>query len=332
MRNGRRVALFCILAGVLAGSVLAGLAFGSARLGIADVLCALAGKPAEKTAGLIVWQLRMPRVAGALIAGAGLAVAGLLLQCATDNDLCSPNVMGVNAGAGLAVMVFLCLFPMAFRALPAAAFAGAFGTTMVVLGASFSLGHHTSKTTVVLAGVAVGTLMNAGISFLSQLFPEVLSSYASFSAGGFSGVYAQELAIPGCIVAAGLACAQGLAPRMNLLCLGDELAQALGVRVKWLRLASLTLASALCAAVVSYAGLLGFVGLVVPHMARRLAGHDMRMLVPVCTLLGASLVVLSDLAGRTLFSPAELPAGILMAAMGAPFFLFLLFKRGRTYD
>ncbi len=221
---------------------------------------------------------------------------------------------------------------MAFRLLPAAAFAGAFGTTLLVLGVSFSLGHHTSKTTVVLAGVAMGTLFNAGISFLSQLYPDILSSYASFSAGGFSGVYAGELAVPAVIVAAGLAGAQGLAPRMNLLCLGDELAQALGVRVKGLRLAALALASALCAAIVSYAGLLGFVGLVVPHMARRLAGPDMRVLVPACALLGASLVTLSDLAGRVLFSPAELPAGILMAAMGAPFFLFLLFKRSRTYD
>ena len=329
MRSRRLALLFPALAAALVLSALLGLAMGSARLGFGEVAQALVGKGGE-TARLIVWQLRLPRVAGALLAGAGLAVAGLLLQSATDNDLCSPNVIGVNAGAGLAVMTLLCLFPMAFRLLPAAAFAGAFGTTL--LGVSFSLGHHTSNTTVVLAGVAVGTLFNAGISFLSQLYPDSLSSSASFSAGGFSGVYAGELAVPAVIVAAGLAGAQGLAPRMNLLCLGDELAQALGVRVKGLRLAALALASALCAAIVSYAGLLGFVGLVVPHMARRLAGHDMRALVPACALLGASLVTLSDLAGRVLFSPAELPAGILMAAMGAPFFLFLLFKRSRSYD
>ena len=115
------------------------------------------------------------------------------------------------------------------------------------------------------------------------------------------------------------------------MCLGDELAATLGVKVKALRLICLILASALCAAVVTYAGLLGFVGLIVPHLARKLAGHDLRILVPVTALLGANLVVLSDLAGRTLFSPAELPAGILMALLGAPFFLFILFQRRGRY-
>ena len=174
MRSRRLALLFPALAAALVLSALLGLAMGSARLGFGEVAQALVGKGGETA--------RLPRVAGALLAGAGLAVAGLLLQSATDNDLCSPNVIGVNAGAGLAVMTFLCLFPMAFRLLPAAAFAGAFGTTLLVLGVSFSLGHHTSKTMVVLAGVAVGTLFNAGISFLSQLYPDILSSYASFSA------------------------------------------------------------------------------------------------------------------------------------------------------
>ena len=122
-----------------------------------------------------------------------------------------------------------------------------------------------------------------------------------------------------------------LAPQLNLLCLGDEIAASLGVRVKALRLISLILASALCAAVVTYAGLLGFVGLIVPHLARRLVGHDLRILVPVSALTGANLVVLSDLAGRTLFSPAELPAGIFLAMLGAPFFLLILYQRRGRY-
>ena len=325
---------FLLIGGVLLPamliSALAGLLLGSVSLDPSDLAAALLGREADSTAFVILFNLRLPRVAGALLAGAGLAVAGLLLQSATNNDLCSPNVIGVNAGAGLAVMIFLCLFPMAFRFLPAAAFLGALGTTGLVLGASFSLGHHTSRTTVLLAGVAVGTLFNAGISFLSQLYPDVLSSYSSFSAGGFSGLYARDLPVPAIMILGGVLCAQGIAPRLNLLCLGDEMAQSLGVRVQRLRLAALVLASALCAAVVSFAGLLGFVGLVVPHMARRItAAEDIRVLVPACALLGAALVTLSDLAGRTLFSPAELPAGILMAMLGAPFFLFLLFKRSR---
>ena len=327
MNEKKLPAVFTVLIILLAASVLSGFMFGSARLSLPEIIAAFTGRAESGTGALILFSLRLPRVAGAGLAGAGLAVAGLMLQTATDNDLCSPNVIGVNAGAGFAVMLFLCLFPMAFPYLPAAAFAGALGTTMLVLGMSFTAGHHRARTTVVLAGVAVGTLFNAGISFLSQLYPDVLSSYASFSAGGFSGVYGDDLPVPAVMIAAGLAASQLLAPRLNLLCLGDELAQSLGVGVRRVRFAALVTASILCAAVVSFAGLLGFVGLIVPHIGRRIAGHDIRILVPVCALGGASLVILSDLAARTLFSPAELPAGILMAAIGAPFFLWLLFKR-----
>lgn len=326
----RRWLVPAALAAALAAACFAGLALGSAQLSAAQVWAALTDR-GEETARLIVWSLRLPRVAGAALAGAGLAGAGVLLQSATGNHLCSPSTLGVNAGAGLAVMAVLCLAPAAHGLLPLAAFAGALATTLTVLGVSFSVGGHSSRTTVVLAGVAVSALLNAGISFFSQLYPDALGSYAAFSAGGFSGVQASDLPVPAAAAAAGLALAWALAGRLNLLALGDEVARSLGVRVQALRLGTLALASALCAAVVTYAGLLGFVGLVVPHAARRLAGGDLRRLLPAACLLGAVLVVTADLAARTLFTPAELPAGILLAALGAPFFLALLFKR-RTGD
>ena len=309
---------------------LSGLALGSARFPLAEVIAVFTGG-GDPTVRLIVLQLRLPRVAGAVLAGVGLAVSGLLLQSATGNYLCSPNIIGVNSGAGFAVMVLLCLFPMAFAVLPLAAFAGALFTTFLVLGISVGAGGHQSKSTVLLAGVAVSSLLSAGISFLSQLVPDALASYSAFSIGGFSGVQGADLVFPALMIGVGTGLAWGLAPQLNLLCLGDELAATLGVKVKALRVICLILASALCAAVVTYAGLLGFVGLIVPHLARKLAGHDLRILVPVTALLGANLVVLSDLAGRTLFSPAELPAGILMALLGAPFFLFILFQRRGRY-
>ena len=131
------------------------------------------------------------------------------------------------------------------------------------------------------------------------------------------------------MITAGILLAWLLSSRLNLLCLGDELAQSLGVRVRLVRFTALVLSSVLCAAVVSYAGLLGFAGLIVPHIARRILGQDIRALVPFCALAGGILVILSDLAARTLFSPAELPAGILMAALGAPFFLYLLIRKRR---
>lgn len=315
---------------LLIGLGFCGLILGSARFSFEEVRAAL-GSGGDPMIRLIVLQLRLPRVVGAMLAGCGLAVSGLLLQSATGNDLCSPNIIGVNSGAGLAVMVMLCLFPMAFAGLPLAAFAGALATTLLVLGISVSAGGHQSRSTVLLAGVAVSSMFSAGISFLSQLFPDALASYSAFSVGGFSGVKPADLTLPSLIILGGVAVAWILAPQLNLLCLGDEIAASLGVRVKALRLISLILASALCAAVVTYAGLLGFVGLIVPHLARRLVGHDLRILVPVSALTGANLVVLSDLAGRTLFSPAELPAGIFLAMLGAPFFLLILYQRRGRY-
>ncbi len=331
MKKRRVFWIFPVLIVLLASAALLGLMLGSAELTPRTVLDALLGRGADRTASLILFELRMPRVAAAILAGMGLASAGLLLQSVTDNDLCSPNIIGVNAGAGLAVMVVLCLFPAAFSLLPLASFVGAFGTTLLVLGITLGVGGHSSRTTVVLAGVAVGTLLSAGISFLSQLYPDALTSYAAFSAGSFTGIYAEDLPVPAAVIVLGAICSWALAPRLNLLCLGDELARTLGVRVRLLRLVCLMLASAMCACVVTFAGLLGFVGLIVPHMARRLAGHDLRVLFPLCAILGALLTVLADLAGRTLFAPAELPAGILLSILGAPFFLFLLFKRRRSH-
>lgn len=325
-----RVLLFALAAAFTILSVLAGFVFGSVRLEISDIFGVITGGEYENTSKIILLELRLPRVIAAMLAGAALATAGLLLQNATDNDLCSPNVIGVNAGAGFASMICMCFFPAYFRLLPAAAFAGALITTLCVLGISFSARRSNTKATVLLAGVAAGALLNSGISFLSQLYPDVLPSYAAFSAGGFTGIHTDELLIPSLMIAVGTAVATLLAQRLNLLCLGDELAGSLGVRVKTVRFTAIATASLLCAAAVSFAGLLGFVGLIVPHMARRMAGNDMRVLIPFCCLCGGSLVVLSDLAARTLFMPAELPAGILMAALGAPFFLWLLLRKERT--
>lgn len=329
-RASKKLWIFAVLAVMLALSAFAGFLAGSVRLSMGEIFSALFSEEGDPTVRTILLQLRLPRILAAALAGAGLAVSGLLLQTATDNDLCSPNVIGVNAGAGFAVMICLSLFPMAFAAIPALAFAGAALTTLLVLGMSFAAAGRGVRTRVVLAGVAVGAFFNAGISFLSQLYPDALSSYAAFSAGGFRDVYAEDLYIPAAMILAGLVLAEGLSPRLNLLCLGDDIAQALGVRVKLLRFLSLLLASLLCGAVVSFAGLLGFAGLIVPHIARRLVGQDVRVLVPACILCGAVLVILSDLFARTLFAPAELPAGILMAVLGAPFFLYLLFRRRRT--
>ena len=313
-----------ILAGVLLLSVAAGLCFGSTPLSFSRIAAALAGK-GEQSIRTIVLQLRLPRVAAGVLAGVGLSTAGVLLQTVTANELAGPNIIGINSGAGLAVILMLTLFPAAGGMLPLGAFAGAMAASGVILAAGDRLGGSGSG--ILLIGIAVTTLLNAAISFLSLLDEGILAQYNHFTVGSLKAVQLQELAVPGLTVLGGLAAAMAMAGRLGVLCLGDAAAAALGIRVKRLRLGAMACAAACAAAVVSFAGLLGFVGLVVPHIARALVGQKPGRLIPCAALVGATVVVLADLLGRTLFAPSELPVGILMSLIGAPYFLILLCRR-----
>jgi iron complex transport system permease protein len=309
-----------------------GVTLGSADIPFFESVRALFGASDSESNVTIVRSIRLPRVLGAIFAGAALAVSGLLLQCATGNDLAAPNVIGVNSGAGLFVMIVLALLPGLSALLPLAAFIGATLAALIVLGLSSRSALPTSRASVVLAGVAVGSLFGAGISFLSLLYPDALASYTAFSVGGLSGVYLDDIALPAVLIAAFLFLAFLLTPSLNALALGDDLAASLGARVARTRMLAVLTASALAASAVSYVGLIGFVGLIVPHAARRLAGADNRARMPLCALLGGALVTLADILSRVLFAPTELPCGILISALGAPFFLFLLIVRRERYD
>lgn len=284
----------------------------------------------DVTARVILLDLRLPRVLGTVLAGVAFSISGVLIQCATANGLASPNVVGINAGAGFAVLSFLSFFPASFPLLPFAAFAGALSAVLVVIAVSSVARSFDGKTTLVLSGVAVGALFNAGISAVSALDPDVLSTYSAFSIGGFSGLFMDALAIPSVLIAVSVLLSFFLAPRLNYLILGDEMASSMGIRVRRLRIVALLLGSFLAASAVSFAGLLGFVGLVVPHAAGYVVGNDMRCKMPFAALFGALLVTLADLLGRMVARPSELPAGIFMAVLGVPFFLYLLLKR-RVY-
>lgn len=303
-----------------------GLLWGSAQLGLGDVFRGLFKSDPQSVQTQIIWIVRLPHVAACLLAGAALAVSGVLLQTATNNPLAGPNIIGVNAGAGFAMILGMCLAPQAYRLFPLFAFAGAFVCSLLIVATANIAGG--SRVTIVLAGVALSTLLSAGISLLKLVFPDLAVSYNYFSVGGVSGVTFDALWLPGIIILVCLSIALLLSKRLNLLCLGDSMVHALGVRAKAIRALALLLASACAAAAVSFAGLLGFVGLMVPHIARRLTGSaDVRKLLPVSGLLGATLVILADMLGRVLFAPSEVPAGIITALIGAPFFFMLLLQR-----
>jgi iron complex transport system permease protein len=311
--------IYLILLPLLMLTMAAGLCFGSAPLSLSELV---SGAGVSRT---ILLGIRLPRVLAGLLAGIGLSCAGVLLQTVTSNDLASPNIIGINSGAGLAVILLLTLAPKAGAWLPMGAFCGAFGAALVILAAGSRLGS--SRSGILLIGIAITTLFNAAISFLSLLDEGILAQYNHFTVGSLRAIRLGDLLVPGILIFVSFCAAMALSGRLSVLSLGDAAASALGVRVKGLRIAAMACAAACAAAVVSFAGVLGFVGLVVPHIARALTGEKPARLLPAAALSGGILVILADLLGRTLFAPSELPVGILMSLIGAPYFLILLIRR-----
>ena len=215
---------------------------------------------------------------------------------------------------------------------PVAAFLGALAGVLLVLFLAQRTGA--AKITVVLAGVAVSSIFGAGIDAVVTFFPDALNGYSDFRIGGFANLTMAKLNPAGFIILAGVLCALLTAGELDILALGTDTAQSLGLNVKRWRLVLLGVAAALAGAAVSFSGLLGFVGLIVPHMARRLVGENSRPLLAACALGGAAMLTLCDLLGRTLFAPYEVPVGIVLSLAGGPFFLWLLLRQrgGRTHD
>lgn len=325
----RRVAVVAASGFAVIIAAFCALAFGSAKLSLGEVVEGLFRVSGGGTVASIIHAVRLPRCLAALLAGVGLATSGALLQSATGNPLAGPNIIGVNAGAGFSMVLIGCLFPLSYRLMPLAAAVGAFGCTALIALLAAKAGGE--RVTIVLAGVAISTLFSAGISMIRMIFPDISIDYAYFSIGGVSGVSLKQLAVPSMIIFSCVIAAFCVAQRLDLLLLGDDAAAGLGVRTKALRTFALLLSGASAAAAVSFAGLLGFVGLMSPHIARRLLGSErIRLVLPVSVMIGGALTVTSDLVGRVAFAPSEVPAGVFLAILGVPFFLTLLVgKRGR---
>lgn len=267
---------------------------------------------------------RLPRTAACLLAGAGLATAGAVIQGVLANRLASPGIIGVNAGAGLGVTV-CCAFGAVYGwAVAGAAFLGALLAVLTVAFAAQKV--SASRSAVILGGVAVNSFLTAVSEGIITLIPEVGAFTADFRTGGFSGVSSSRLIPAGIMIIVGLAAVFSLTNELDLLSMGEETAQGLGLSAKKMRTVFLTLAALLAGASVSFAGLLGFVGLVVPNIARKLLGGESRFLLPLSATFGAMLVTLCDCAARTLFAPYEIPTGIVLSAIGAPFFIMLLLR------
>ena len=295
---------------------------GSVALSPGEVFRVLAGKDTSSTAARIIFYSRLPRTCAALLAGAALAVAGTVIQTVLNNPLASPGVIGVNSGAGLAVALCCAAVPAAQQYTPFFALVGALAAVLLVTGLSWRTGA--SRMTVVLAGVAVSALFGAGIDAVITLAPEALDGVADFRVGGFTGVTMAQLAPAGGLILVSLCLVLSLSRQMDVLALGSDIARSLGLSAGLVRFVLLFLAAVLAGAAVSFCGLMGFVGLIVPHTMRRLLGESSLGLTVSSALGGAFFVTVCDVLARILFSPFELPVGIILAFAGAPFFLWLL--------
>lgn len=320
------------LLGLTLLSALLSICLGAVSIAPGDVLAVLTGDARGGVHTQIVLYARLPRTCGCLLAGMALAVSGTVIQAVLHNPLAAPNIIGVNAGAGLLTILCGALFPSAVKWTPLAAFLGALLGVLLVLFIAERTGA--ARITLVLAGVAVSSIFSAGIDALVTFFPDVLTGYSDFRIGGLENLSMSRVVPALWVILPALLAVFSLAGELDVLLLGMDTAQSLGLRVRPLRIVFLTLAAALAGAAVSFAGLLGFVGLIVPHIVRRFAGEESRVLLPACALGGAALLTLCDLLARILFAPFELPVGIVLSLVGGPFFIWLLLRQrgGRIHD
>lgn len=307
---------------LLAVAMLLGVAVGAVNLAPREVLDGLLnrGNPIDHT---IVWDLRLPRVVLAVLVGASLAVSGALLQGVTRNPLADPHILGLTAGGGLAAAALLRISPDVPHAFIAPT---AFGGSMVGAAMVYLLSWRggISPVRLALSGVAVASLLTAGTTMVIVTSNLTTQAALSWLAGGLFGRGWVDLRVMWPYSVAGLAISLLLTRGMNILALGDEAAQSLGLGVERARLFAVATAALLAGAAVSVAGMVAFVGLVIPHIARFLVGDDHRAVIPMSAILGAALVAYADLLARTVEKPVEIPLGIVTAIIGAPFLLYLV--------
>ena len=311
----------CLLLALAAYSICA----GAVPISLGELWQALTTGDTASKAGRIIHFVRLPRTLAALLAGCALAVSGATLQTVLSNALASPNIIGVNAGSGLFTIALAAFFPAYVQYTPLAAFLGALFALLIVYGIACKTGA--SRMTIVLSGVAVSSFLGAFTDAILTFIPDTQMNRMAFLVGSFAGASMEQVKFAGGCILLGVAAAMVLSYDMNVLALGEETASSLGMRTGLYRMAFLAIAALLAGSAVSFSGLIGFVGLIVPHAARVLVGQDNRYLIPLCALLGGAFTLGCDIAARTLFAPFEIPVGIVMSFLGGPFFIYLVLSR-----
>lgn len=323
----RRASVFAALAAALVLAAIASLALGAVKVPVSTVIDVLLGNGPGGPDQQIVESLRLPRTVEALVVGAALGCAGAILQGALANPLASPDVIGVTGGAGFGAILIIIAFPGSIALLPVGAlFFGLLAATLVFVFA-WSGRNRGSTGKVILAGIAMLSLFTAGTTGLLAAYPERAPSAIFFIAGGLTSSGWEELKTIWPYFAVGFIVAVALIRPLDRLALGDDVAASLGSRPQLIRLAAGISAALLAAASAAIAGLLGFLGLVVPHVVRMAGGSSSHtFVVPASMIGGAALLAAGDTLARTLRAPIEMPVGPFMVILGVPLFLWLLRK------
>jgi iron complex transport system permease protein len=327
------------LAVALVASVLLGLAFGAVWISPVTTARLFAwklgftGRPdVAHSTEVILFQLRLPRVVLAMVVGAGLATSGAVFQGLFRNPMADPAIIGVSSGAALgaiSVLVAGGAGALGGMGVPAAAFVGALVTAFLVYRLA-RVGPAVQVATLLLAGVAVAAVISGVMSLVMSMAGEQIRSIYFWLLGGLGARGWDTLVAVGPLMVAGVVAAMWSTASLNLLVLGEERAAQLGVEVERFKRLALTVGALLTAAAVSVSGVIGFVGLMTPHLLRLVVGADHRRLLPAVVLAGPTFLILADLGARLVLAPEELPVGAVTALLGGPFFLYLLRRERRA--
>lgn len=322
MSFGAKITLLLI---ILVISIIAALSFGSVMLNFAEIL-----RGENNTDAGILLHLRVPRVLAAVLSGAALAVSGVIIQAVLNNHIASPNIAGVNSGAGLGAVTVLCIFPSAVNILPLAAFLGALAACILIFTISRKTGAD--RISIALVGIAIGSIFSGVTNLIKSLYPNAAYDTAMYSVGSLSGVNTKLLPFATLTIVLTIVLAVAFSSHLDILLLGDSSAHFLGLNVRRTKLLMLIFSAVLAGSAVSFAGLIGFVGLLTPHIARKFVGSTHKKLIPAAAIMGAILVIACDLVGRTVFSPYEISVGVILSLIGGPFFIFLiLMQKGKGF-
>lgn len=324
--TGYKVAMIVMLAALCVVSTVICVAVGSVEYTVEQVIDAFLYEDAN--ARLIIWNVRLPRILCGGIVGICLSLAGCILQGVMRNHMASPSTIGVTSGASFVGYMMLVVFPHYYHLLPVGAILGSFATTMVIYMLAYDRGVSPVK--MILSGMAVSAVFGAFNDMIKIFFAERLADATGFMVGSLNGVSwdSLRLALPYAVV--GVFICFFLPSKMNILMLGDEMANTLGLRTEQFRLFLIAVSSLLAGTSIAVAGMISFVGLIVPHISRLLIGSDYKYLFPTSILLGYSFVVICDTVGRVILPVGNLSVSVVLSFIGAPFFLYLLRKKDKN--